>query len=75
MKFHLSAGVSSQAPHIAFRELGIDVDFVNVDLRNQVTSDGNDFTSLNPFGYVPLLEFDDGATLREVTASSCSPPI
>jgi glutathione S-transferase len=68
MKLYLSAGASSQAPHIAFREVGIDIDLVSVNLRNQVTSDGNAFTNLNPFGYVPLLEFDDGATLREVTA-------
>jgi len=68
MKLYVSAGASSQAPHIAFREAGIEIDLISVDLRKQVTSEGQDFTSLNPFGYVPLLEFDDGATLREVTA-------
>jgi glutathione S-transferase len=68
MKLYLSAGASSQAPHIAFREIGIDIVLISVDLRSHVTSDGDDFTSLNPFGYVPLLEFNDGATLREAVA-------
>ncbi len=68
MKLYYSPGASSLAPHIAFREARIDMELVGVDLRNKMTSQGRDFTDLNPFGYVPLLELDDGATLREVTA-------
>lgn len=68
MKLYFSPGSSSQAAHIALREAGVAVRLVKVDLRNRTTADHAEFTHLNPFGYVPVLEFDDGATLREVTA-------
>jgi glutathione S-transferase len=68
MKLYYAAGASSQAPHIAFREAGVAITPVAVDLRSKTTVAGVAFTDLNPLGYVPILELDNGATLREVTA-------
>lgn len=65
MRLYCSPGACSQAPHIAFREIGLDVELVAVDLATKLTSGNRDFTAINPTGCVPLLEMDDGATLRE----------
>ena len=67
MRLYCSPGACSQAPHIAFREIGIDIELVAVDLASKLTRAGRDFTTLNPTGCVPLLEMDDGSTLRETS--------
>ena len=53
------------APHIVARELGLDLELCRVDHVRHVTEEGADFYSVNPHGYVPVLAFDDGSTLRE----------
>ena len=66
MKLYFSPGACSFSPHIALREAGIDVDLVKVDLKNRkLVADGRDFTTINPKGYVPVLELDDGTRLTE----------
>ena len=39
-----------------------------VDLRNKTIADGRDFLAINPLGYVPVLELNNGEMLTEVTA-------
>ena len=39
---------------------------VKVDLRTHKLADGTDYYTINPKGYVPLLELDDGERLSEV---------
>jgi glutathione S-transferase len=39
-----------------------------VDLKSKTLADGTDFRQINPKGYVPLLELDDGRRLTEVPA-------
>lgn len=68
MKLYYLPGACSLAPHIVCKELGLEADMVKVDHKTHTTEDGRDFRQLSPFGYVPLLELDDGATLREVPA-------
>jgi glutathione S-transferase len=68
MKLYFSPGTCSLAAHIALREAGLDFDLVRVDLRQRKLADGSDFAAINPKGYVPVLELDDGVCLTEVPA-------
>jgi glutathione S-transferase len=65
MKLYYSPGACSFAPHIVVHELGLPVQTVKVDLRAHKLADGSDYYALNPKGYVPLLELDDGTRLTE----------
>lgn len=65
MKFYYIPASCSLAPHIILNELGLEVRLVEVDHKRHLTADGADYREVNPFGYVPALEFDDGQVLRE----------
>ena len=66
MKLYYSPAACSFSPHIALREAGLDFDLVKVDLKtHMIVADGRDFTTVNPKGYVPVLELDDGKVLTE----------
>ncbi len=65
MKLYFSPGACSLSPHIVLNELGLPHDLVQVDLRGKRTADGRDFRTINPKGYVPVLELDDGTVLTE----------
>ena len=65
MKLYYTPGACSQAPHIALREIGATFDLVKVDLVKHTLPDGSDFRAVNPKGYVPLLELDDGTRIAE----------
>jgi glutathione S-transferase len=66
MKLYYSPGACSFAPHIALYEAGLPFEAVRVDLRTHKLADGSDYYAINPKGYVPLLELDDGTRLSEV---------
>lgn len=66
MKLYFSPSACSSSPHIALREAGLDFQLVKVDLgTHTLVADGSDFTKINPKGYVPALELDDGTLLTE----------
>jgi glutathione S-transferase len=65
MKLYYSPGACSQAPHIAIHELGLASETVRVDLVKHTLPDGSDYRAVNPKGYVPTLELDDGTRLTE----------
>lgn len=65
MKLFFSPGACSLSPHIALREAGLPVELVKVDLKAKTLADGSDFTAINPKGYVPTVQFDDGTVLTE----------
>lgn len=68
MKLYYSPAACSQAVHIALREAGLAVDLVKVDLANHRLEDGADYFAINPRGYVPMLELQDGSLHTEVAA-------
>lgn len=65
MKLYYSPGACSLSPHIALREAGLAFDVEKVDLKSKKTASGSDFNAINPKGYVPVLQLDDGSVLTE----------
>lgn len=65
MKLYYSPGACSLSPHIAFYEAGLPFTAVLASTKSHKLQDGTDYYTINPKGYVPLLEFDDGTRLAE----------
>jgi glutathione S-transferase len=65
MKLYFSPGACSLSPHIVLLEVGLAFSAERVDLGKKLTAGGADFRSINPNGYVPALELDNGTVLTE----------
>lgn len=65
MKLYYSPGACSLSPHIALHEAGLAFTPVLASTKSHKLQDGTDYYTINPLGYVPLLELDDGTRLRE----------
>jgi glutathione S-transferase len=68
MKLYYSPGACSLSPHIALHEAGLAFEPVLASTKTHKLADGTDFYSINPLGYVPVLELDDGTRLTEGAA-------
>jgi glutathione S-transferase len=63
-------GACSLADHIALIEAGLSYKLISINQDKQ-TEGGRDFLAINPRGYVPALELDDGIVLTENLAILC----
>ncbi len=65
MKLYYSPGTCALAPHIVALEAGLPLEPVKVDLKTRTVSTEGDYWAINPKGYVPTLELDNGERLTE----------
>ena len=65
MKLYYSPGACSLSPHITLHESGLKFEHVLAPTKTHQLEDGTDYYTINPLGYVPLLELDDGTRLTE----------
>jgi glutathione S-transferase len=65
MKLYYAPGTCALSPHIVLSELGLPHQLVKVSTKTKKTDDGAGYLEINPKGYVPTLELDDGQRLTE----------
>jgi glutathione S-transferase len=68
MKLYYAPGACSLASHIVAAEGGINLELEKVDLKEHRTASGQDYYEINPKGYVPALQQEDGSLLTENVA-------
>lgn len=68
MKLYYSPGACSLSVHITLHEAGMAFTPIKAPTKTHKLDDGTDYYSINPLGYVPLLELDDGTRLMEAPA-------
>ena len=68
MKLYYAPGACSLSPHIALCEAGLPYELVAVDIQQKTTENEGDFFKINPYGYVPALQLDNGELLIEGSA-------
>jgi glutathione S-transferase len=65
MDLYFSPLACSLASRITVYEAGAEANFHRVDTKAGRTADGADYRAINPKGYVPALELENGAVLTE----------
>mgnify|MGYP003617437895 FL=1 len=65
MKLYYSPGACSLSAHIALQESGLAFEAIAAPTKTHQLPDGTDYYTINPLGYVPLLQLDNGEKLRE----------
>jgi glutathione S-transferase len=65
MKLYYSPGACSLSPHIVLHEAGLAFTAELASTKTHQLTDGTDYYSINPLGYVPLLVLNDGTQLSE----------
>jgi glutathione S-transferase len=80
MKLYYAPGACSLSCRISLHEAGIAAEFERVDIPTKLTEHGDDYSAINPRGYVPMLVLDDGAAITENAAvldyiAQCEPAL
>lgn len=65
MKLFYASGACSLSPHIVAHEAGIELRLQKVDLKTKTIAAEGDYLTINPKGYVPALQLEDGEILTE----------
>ncbi len=65
MKLFYSPGSCALSPHIVLCEAGLPHSALKVDIKAKTAEDGSNYLAINPKGYVPALQLDDGQILTE----------
>jgi len=65
MKLYYAPGACSLSPHIVSREAAIALELKKVNTKDKSIDGGGDYRKVNPKGYVPALELNDGQVLTE----------
>jgi glutathione S-transferase len=65
MKLYYTPGTCALSPHIVLSEAGLPHTLAKVNLRTKTVDEDRNYLSVNPKGYVPTLELDDGSVLTE----------
>jgi glutathione S-transferase len=65
LKLYYSPVACSLSPHIVLEEAGLPYEAVLASTKTHKLQDGTDYYTINPKGYVPLLELDNGERLSE----------
>ena len=65
MKLYFSPGACSLSPHIVLQEAGLSFEKVRADTKTKIMDGGGDYKTVNPLGYVPALQLDDGTIITE----------
>jgi glutathione S-transferase len=68
MKLYHTPGTSSLFPHIVLHEADLTFERTRVDEHTKVMDNDGDYRTVNPLGFVPALELDDGTVLTEGAA-------
>jgi glutathione S-transferase len=68
MMLYYMPGASSLLAHIVLVESGLPFEAIKVDEHTKALEGGGDYRTVNPLGYVPALQLDDGTVLTEASA-------
>jgi glutathione S-transferase len=68
MRLFYSPGTSSLFPHIVLHEAGLAFEGIRVDEHTKIMANGEDYRTINPLGFVPALQLDEGTVITEGAA-------
>lgn len=68
LTLYYAKGTCSSVALMTAKILGIDLEVINVNILEEKLEDGSDYKTINPKGYVPALQLENGEIITEVVA-------